>query len=151
VSVPIFPGDAALTEEIGTGLQFGGSSTPLPYASMLQRYSDVASSLGRVGGGLIRRAAITANPPPRMTVSGLRIFHCVQHLGSQAIEPRKHQAIDIADGDPLGLSTPQHIELMVKDENFGFQRSARPQQPGHCVPDQLEEIAHRRDYQPIRR
>jgi hypothetical protein len=50
---------------------------------------------------------------------GLRLedFHCVQHLRSQAIEPRKHQAIDVSDGDPLGRSTPQHIELMAKDEN----------------------------------
>jgi hypothetical protein len=29
-----------------------------------------------------------------------------------------------------------------------LQRCARPQQPGHCVPDQLEEITHRGDYQP---
>jgi S-ribosylhomocysteine lyase LuxS involved in autoinducer biosynthesis len=52
---------------------------------------------------------------------GLRIddFHRVQHLRSQAIESRKHQAIDVSDGDPLGRSTPQHIELMAKDENFG--------------------------------
>jgi hypothetical protein len=75
----------------------------------------------------------------------------VQHLGSQAIEPSKHQAIDVADGDPLGRSTPQHIELMAKDENFGLQRCARPEQPGHFASDQLEEITHRRDYQPIRR
>jgi hypothetical protein len=40
---------------------------------------------------------------------------------------------------------------MAKDENFGLQRCTRPQQPGHCVPDQLEEITHRGDYQPIRR
>jgi hypothetical protein len=35
---------------------------------------------------------------------GLRLedFHRVQHLGSQVIEPRKHQAIDTADGYPLG-------------------------------------------------
>jgi hypothetical protein len=39
---------------------------------------------------------------------------------------------------------------MAKDENFGLQRCARPQQPGPGVPDQLEEIAHRRDYRPIR-
>ena len=49
----------------------------------------------------------------------LEDFHRVQHLGSQAIEPRKHQAIDIGDGDPLGRSTPQHIELMPKGENLG--------------------------------
>jgi hypothetical protein len=48
-------------------------------------------------------------------------FHRVQHLRSQVIERRKHQAIDIADGDSLGRSTPQYIELMAKDENFGLQ------------------------------
>ena len=49
---------------------------------------------------------------------GLRLedFHRVQHLGSQVIEPRKHQAIDIADDNPLGRPTPQHIELMPKGE-----------------------------------
>jgi hypothetical protein len=51
---------------------------------------------------------------------GLRLedFHRVQHLGSQVIEPRKHQAIDIADGYPLGRPTPQHIELMPKGVGF---------------------------------
>ena len=74
--------------------------------------------------------------------AGLRLedFHYVQHLGSQVIEPRKHQAIDIGDGYPLGRPTPQHIELMPKGENVGLQGCARPEQPGHCVPDQLEEI-----------
>jgi ribonuclease BN (tRNA processing enzyme) len=66
-------------------------------------------------------------------------------------EPRKHQAIDIAHGNPLGRPTPQHIELMPKGENFALQGCARAEQPGHGVPDQLEEIAHRRDYRPIRR
>ena len=47
---------------------------------------------------------------------GLRLedFHRVQNLGSQVIEPPKHQAIDIADGNPLGRPTPQQIELMLK-------------------------------------
>jgi hypothetical protein len=47
---------------------------------------------------------------------GLRLedFHHGQHLGSQVIEPRKHQAIDIADDKPLWRPTPQHIELMPK-------------------------------------
>jgi S-ribosylhomocysteine lyase LuxS involved in autoinducer biosynthesis len=58
---------------------------------------------------------------------GLRLedFHRVQHLGSQVIEPREHQAIDIADGNPLGRATPQHIELMPAGENFGLQGCAR--------------------------
>jgi hypothetical protein len=82
-----------------------------------------------------------------MTVSGLRIFTA----SNQVIEPRKHQAIDIADGKPLWRPTPEHIERMPKGENFGLQGCARPEQPGHRIPDQLEEIAHRRDYRPIRR
>jgi S-ribosylhomocysteine lyase LuxS involved in autoinducer biosynthesis len=67
---------------------------------------------------------------------GLRLedIHRVQHLGSQVIEPRKHQAIDIADGNPLGRPTPQHIELMPKGENFGLQGSARPEEPSHGMP-----------------
>jgi hypothetical protein len=40
---------------------------------------------------------------------------------------------------------------MPKGENFGLQGCARPEQPDHGVPDQLEEIDHRRDYRPIRR
>jgi hypothetical protein len=38
-----------------------------------------------------------------------------------------------------------------KGENFGLQGFARPEQPNHGVPDQLEEIAHHRDSRPIRR
>ena len=62
---------------------------------------------------------------------GLRLedFHRIQHLGSQVIEPRKHQAIDIADGYPLGRPAPQHIELMPKGENFGLQGCARRNSP----------------------
>ena len=52
---------------------------------------------------------------------GLEDFHRVQHLGSHVIEPGKRQAIDIADGNPLGRPTPQHIEGMPKGENFGLQ------------------------------
>jgi hypothetical protein len=57
---------------------------------------------------------------------GLRLedFHRVQHLESEVIEPRKYQAIDIADGNPLRRPTPQHIELMPKGENLGL-RGAR--------------------------
>jgi hypothetical protein len=49
------------------------------------------------------------------------------YISSQVIEPRKHQAIDIADGNPLGRPTPQHIE--PKGENFGLQGCARQKQP----------------------
>jgi hypothetical protein len=45
---------------------------------------------------------------------------------------------------------PQDIELVSKNEDFGFQRSPRPEQPDQGAPDQSAKIAHRSDYQPIR-
>jgi hypothetical protein len=88
-----------------------------------------------------------SEPSAMPSDDGLRLedSHRVQYLGSQVIEPRKHQAVDIADGYPLARPTPEHIELMPKGENFGLQRCARGT-PGLGVPDQLEEIAHRRDW-----
>jgi hypothetical protein len=56
---------------------------------------------------------------------GLENLQRIQHLGSQAIEPDKHQAIEIADGHPFRRSTTQHIELVTKDKDFGLQ--CRPQ------------------------
>jgi hypothetical protein len=40
---------------------------------------------------------------------------------------------------------------MSKDEDFGLQRGARPEQPDHGAADQSEEITHRNNYLPIRR
>jgi len=39
---------------------------------------------------------------------------------------------------------------MTEDENFGVQRSAGPEQPGHNAPDQPAEIDHRIECHPIR-
>jgi hypothetical protein len=50
--------------------------------------------------------------------SGRLFSQVIQHLGSQVVERRKHQVIDIADGNPLGCPTPQHIELVPKGENI---------------------------------
>ena len=80
---------------------------------------------------------------------GLEDFQRVQRIRSQPIEPSKHQPIDVADHHPLRGSTPQHIELMPKDEDFGLQCRPRPEQSDRRPPDQLEEIAHSNDYQPI--
>jgi hypothetical protein len=59
------------------------------------------------------------------------------------IEPRKHQAIDIADGYPLGRPTPQHIEkpvqtgqaIIVLDKTFAgtIEGIAANGQPYHQV------------------
>src|SRR5215510_2572801 len=51
--------------------------------------------------------------------------HCprvaqVRRARSQPIQPGKNQAVDVADGHRLWRSTPQYIELMSKDEDFGL-------------------------------
>src|SRR5260370_19341345 len=65
--------------------------------------------------------------------------------------PGKYQSIDVTKGDPLPGFTPQHVELVPKDKDFGLQCGPRPEQSDHSAPDQPAEIAHRGDYQPIRR
>ena len=74
----------------------------------------------------------------------------VQHAGSQAIEPDKHQPVDAAEGHSFRGFAPQDVELVSKNKDFGFQRSTRAEQPNQCAPDQSAKITHRSDYQPIR-
>jgi hypothetical protein len=107
------------------------------FATLISRMSRTSSGvLGRPPRGLDFQRHQARNPARchQMMVSGLRIFTAFNTLGSQVIEPRKHQTIDIADGHPLGRPTLQHIELMPKGENFGLQGCARPEQPGRGVP-----------------
>jgi hypothetical protein len=59
----------------------------------------------------------------------------VQHPWSQAVEPNKQQAVDAADGHSLRGFASQNVELMPKHEDFGFQRSPRPEQPNQGAPD----------------
>jgi hypothetical protein len=40
--------------------------------------------------------------------------------------------------------------MMTKDEDFSVQCGPRPEQPGHNLPNQFAEIAHRTEYHPIR-
>jgi hypothetical protein len=42
------------------------------------------------------------------------------------IEPGKHQAVNVSKGHSLGRFSSQNIELVSKQEDFGFQRSTRP-------------------------
>jgi hypothetical protein len=44
----------------------------------------------------------------------------------QSIEPRKHQAINTAERQSLPGFAPQHVELVSKDKDLGFQRRPRP-------------------------
>ena len=56
----------------------------------------------------------------------------------------------LLEGHSLRRFAPQDIELVPKHKDFGFQRSARPEQPDQGAPDQSAKIAHRANYQPIR-
>src|SRR5439155_9253140 len=51
-----------------------------------------------------------------------RVAACVP----QHVEPRKHQAVNVAEGQSLRGFAPQHVELVSKDKDLGFQRSPRP-------------------------
>jgi hypothetical protein len=73
---------------------------------------------------------------------GLEDFQRAQNSGSQAVEPGKQEAIQVAEGYPLWAITPQHIELVSKDEDFSLQRSPRPEQADYGTPHQAAEIAH---------
>jgi hypothetical protein len=44
----------------------------------------------------------------------------------------------------------QDVELMLKHEDFGYQRSPRPEQPDQGAPNQSAKFAHRPNYRPIR-
>jgi hypothetical protein len=78
-------------------------------------------------------------------------FQRVQNIRMQLIKSGKHPTIDVAEDYPLSRFTPQYIELMPKNKDFGLQGSPRPEQPDDSAPDQSAEIAHSSDYQPIRR
>jgi len=55
----------------------------------------------------------------------LENFQCIQYSGSHTIEPRKHQAVNVVEGQSLRGFAPQHVELLSKDKGLGFQRSPR--------------------------
>src|SRR6516164_136763 len=73
----------------------------------------------------------------------LEDFQCVQYSRSHTIEPRKHQAVNIAERQSFRRFAPQHVELVSKDQDLGFQRSPRAEQSGQGAPDQPAKIAHR--------
>jgi hypothetical protein len=50
----------------------------------------------------------------------------IEHSWGQMIEPGEHQAINVSKSHSLGRFSPQNVELVSKQENFGFQRIPRP-------------------------
>ena len=80
----------------------------------------------------------------------LEDFQSIQHARSQTIQPSKHRAVNVAEDYSLRAFAPQHIELVSKNQNFGFQRGPRPDYSDQDTPDQLANILHQGEYQPIR-
>src|ERR687891_2015988 len=76
---------------------------------------------------------------------------CILDLGCQTVKYDEHQPIDVVEDRALRRFTPQHVELMSEHKDLGLQGSLRPEQSDHGIPHQPAEIAHRVDYQPIRR
>jgi hypothetical protein len=58
------------------------------------------------------------------------------------IEPRKHQAVNVAEGQSLRGFAPQDIKLVSKDKDLSFQRCPRSEQPDQGAPNQPAKIAH---------
>ena len=82
-------------------------------------------------------SAVPADHRPR-----LENFQCIQYCRSHTIEPRKHQAVNVAVGQSLRRFAPQHVELVSKDKDLGLQRSPRPELSDQGSPDQPAKIAH---------
>jgi hypothetical protein len=53
---------------------------------------------------------------------GLRLddLQSIEHSRGQMIEPGKHQAVNVSKGHSLGRFSSQNIELVSKQEDFGF-------------------------------
>jgi len=56
----------------------------------------------------------------------LENFQCIQYSGSHTIEPRKHQAVNIADGQSLQGFAPQHVELVSKNKDLASNAAHGP-------------------------
>ena len=73
----------------------------------------------------------------------------IQHMWGQTVNPDKHQAINVAEVHTLRRSTPQHVELIPQQNDFGPQRSLRPEQPITAHQINLQKSLIGRKYHPI--
>ncbi len=101
----------------------------------------------------MRHAHAPARPPRVCVLHGERaetgrstVVYPRLRTGRQVTEPSEGEPIDVAEDKALRRVTPQHIDLMTEDENFGVQRNSGPEQPSHNAPDQPAEIDHRTKY-----
>src|SRR5260221_14482921 len=60
----------------------------------------------------------------------------------------RERQVNVAEGQSLRGFAPQHVELVSKDKDLGFQRSPRPEQSDEGAPDQPAKIAHRERVSP---
>ena len=71
-----------------------------------------------------------------------------QHTRSQAIQPGKHEAVDIAKSRLFRRPAPQDVELVAKRQDLDFKRSSRSEQSDQPAPDQPAELVHRAEASP---
>jgi hypothetical protein len=117
------------------------------FDTLISRMSWRISSgvLGRPPRGLDFQRQQARNPA-RCSDDSLRPedFHRIQHLGSQVIEPRKHEAIDVSDADPLERPTPQRgpkgRELRFARLRATFRRIVSPTSNAHWPRTKLPNV-----------
>jgi hypothetical protein len=80
---------------------------------------------------------------PRRDGSGRSPAKDETRFGVAVHRAAKHKAVNATERQPLWGFAPQHVELMSKDKDLGFQRSPRPEQSDQRAPDQPAKVAHR--------
>lgn len=76
----------------------------------------------------------------RITVSGLRIFKASSTPGAKRFSPRKHQAVNAAEGHALLCAAAAFISLIIRLAG----RLSEPKQGSSPVADQRDETAVRK-------
>src|SRR5471032_1581880 len=61
----------------------------------------------------------------------------------QSIQPGKDQAVHDPESLPLGQMPALYVNLMPKDQDLGYQRSSRPEQPDQRRPNKAARFPHR--------
>jgi hypothetical protein len=67
-----------------------------------------------------------------------------QHRREQAIQPDEEQSVGDRQFRLRGDTAAQHVQLMPKQHDLGFQLRLRLERRDHDVEDQAQEIDHRR-------
>ena len=68
---------------------------------------------------------------------------CIKCCGYQPRQQNEQQAIDIAQCRPVRRFTPEHIDLVAKNQDLRFTPCAGPQQPNERTTQQSDQLNHR--------